>query len=237
MSVYITVATFTLPSELAVAKTKLESEGIESRVLNELTIQSHNFLSNAIGGVQLQVLESDFKLAYSILAEGGFIQMETPKKSIIQKKLESPIAQKRVKYALVVFVTLSILIVIIGISTTSRPIISEVLVSDEWCLEYVIANELKYHPKTLAPGISFSYAYRCNEFLRFTKDGNIEIPGFGTRALKGKWQVLNDQIVLSQMDTTNSIFEGTYSYELYASKLFLYSDYLEFVCTRIATTK
>jgi transketolase C-terminal domain/subunit len=40
MDDFITIATFVFPSELVVAKSKLESEGIECRVLDELTVQS-----------------------------------------------------------------------------------------------------------------------------------------------------------------------------------------------------
>ncbi len=47
------------PSELAVVKSKLESEGIECKVLDEHTVQVYNFLSQAIGGVRLQVAESN----------------------------------------------------------------------------------------------------------------------------------------------------------------------------------
>ena len=54
-----TIATFTYPAETFVIKSKLESEGIECFIKDELTIQSHNFLSNAIGGLKLQVNPND----------------------------------------------------------------------------------------------------------------------------------------------------------------------------------
>ena len=57
MSKFVTVATFTYPQEAYVIKSKLEAEGIVVFLKNELAIQTENFLSNAIGGVQLQIPE------------------------------------------------------------------------------------------------------------------------------------------------------------------------------------
>lgn len=65
----VTIATYNLPQQLIIAKAKLEANGIECFVKDELTAQVHNFLSNAIGGVKLQVLESDANKARKILLE------------------------------------------------------------------------------------------------------------------------------------------------------------------------
>ncbi len=63
------------PSELAVLRARLENDEIECRVLNELTVQVNPFYSNAIGGVQLQVKESDFQRATQILKDGRYINV------------------------------------------------------------------------------------------------------------------------------------------------------------------
>ena len=75
-----TICSFQLPHTAHLAKSKLESEGIEVQFKDEFTVQSHNFLSNAIGGIKLQVQEPDIKRATSILKDSGY-QME---KSIIK---------------------------------------------------------------------------------------------------------------------------------------------------------
>ena len=62
----VTLATFTYPTDLAIFRSRLESEGIECFVQDELTIQTHNLYSNAIGGVKLQVKESDAQKALEI---------------------------------------------------------------------------------------------------------------------------------------------------------------------------
>ena len=68
-----TIIIFTYPHEAYIARTKLESEGIEVRLLDEFTVQVHNFYSNAVGGVKLQVYEKDIVTAKKILTEGGYL--------------------------------------------------------------------------------------------------------------------------------------------------------------------
>ncbi|MEQ8908592.1 MAG: DUF2007 domain-containing protein [Vicingaceae bacterium] len=65
----ITIATYTLPHEMAIDRSKLEANNIPCFVKDEMTAQVHNFLSNAIGGVKLQVLEKDLEEAKAILAD------------------------------------------------------------------------------------------------------------------------------------------------------------------------
>ena len=69
-----TIITFTQPHEAHFAKGLLESEGIDTIIRDELTAQVNNFYSNAIGGVKLDVKESDFIQATSLLKEGGYIK-------------------------------------------------------------------------------------------------------------------------------------------------------------------
>ncbi|UTW65783.1 DUF2007 domain-containing protein [bacterium SCSIO 12643] len=71
---WITVHAFTYPHEAHIAKVKLESEGIEVRLLDELTTQVHNFYSNAIGGVKLQVKVGNEDTAKEILKEMHVIE-------------------------------------------------------------------------------------------------------------------------------------------------------------------
>lgn len=70
---FITVLTSQQPIQLAIIHGRLESEGIECFIMDELTIQVQPFYSNAIGGAKLQVHEKDLELANEILREGGYI--------------------------------------------------------------------------------------------------------------------------------------------------------------------
>jgi Zn finger protein HypA/HybF involved in hydrogenase expression len=71
---FITVLTVTFPHEVAVIRGRLEAEGITCFVKDEMTVQVNPFYSNAIGGVKLQVLESDLNQAVEILKETGYIK-------------------------------------------------------------------------------------------------------------------------------------------------------------------
>lgn len=112
MNDFITVAVFTLPTEMFVAKAKLESEDIRCRVLDELTVQSYNFISNAIGGIKLQVASSDIVRARTILEDGGFIMTEESEPSYIEKLLHNPRTIGRVKIIFYVLFAIIALIVL-----------------------------------------------------------------------------------------------------------------------------
>ena len=66
----VTLKTFTYPSEVDVLRAQLESEGIECFVQDELTALVYPF---AVGGVRLQIRESDIDKAKEILKDGGYI--------------------------------------------------------------------------------------------------------------------------------------------------------------------
>lgn len=93
---YTTVLTFTYPYEVVIVRGRLESEGIECFVQDELTVQVNPFYSNAIGGVKLQVRERDLKQAVEILKETGYLKDEDlqPDKGLGKKSLKSPKSDK-----------------------------------------------------------------------------------------------------------------------------------------------
>jgi len=64
---FVTILTFTYAHEAFISQSKLESEGVTSYLKDENTTQIYGFYSNAIGGVKLQVLESDVQKAIEIL--------------------------------------------------------------------------------------------------------------------------------------------------------------------------
>ena len=71
MNEFITIKTSTLVSDLAVAKSYLESENILCFIKNEHTAMLQPFFSN-YSGAQLQVLREDAEQAIKLLIEGGF---------------------------------------------------------------------------------------------------------------------------------------------------------------------
>ena len=66
---WVTIRSFTYPEEAYILRSRLEAEGINVNLLNELTVQSYNFISNAVGGVKLQVLREDLDRVRELLGE------------------------------------------------------------------------------------------------------------------------------------------------------------------------
>ena len=85
MDQWTTVLCFTLPHEAHLAKALLGSYDIDVMLLDELTVQTDNFISNAVGGIKLQVKDSHVKLALTVLEEGGYINHSAHKKIEIFK--------------------------------------------------------------------------------------------------------------------------------------------------------
>ena len=69
MACFTTIASYTDLSAAYLARAKLEHFGIQCFLSNEHTIGVHWFYSNALGGVELKVLEEDIPDAIKILTE------------------------------------------------------------------------------------------------------------------------------------------------------------------------
>ncbi len=66
---FVTIATFQYSSEALVVQGKLESENVETFLVDEYTVDTDPLVSNAIGGVKLQVHVNEFKKAEMLLKE------------------------------------------------------------------------------------------------------------------------------------------------------------------------
>ena len=66
----VTVASFSQAMEAHLSRARLESEGIECFISDEFTITNNWLFSNAIGGVKLNVRESDAQEALEVLQHG-----------------------------------------------------------------------------------------------------------------------------------------------------------------------
>ena len=64
----VTVDTFDMPTEAHLAKGLLEANGLTAFLADELTVGVAWHLSNAVGGIKLQVPETDVERATGILA-------------------------------------------------------------------------------------------------------------------------------------------------------------------------
>jgi hypothetical protein len=68
------VFTAIYPSEVYMAQSLLEADGLVTFLRDELTVQTHNFYSTAVGGVKLMVHGNDAARAIELLTAGGYIE-------------------------------------------------------------------------------------------------------------------------------------------------------------------
>jgi len=116
---FIQVATFTLPAELAVIRGRLEAEGIETQVKDELLVQTHNYYSNAIGGIKLLVRSDQVELTHEILESAGYKTTKTTAPSPTFQQLDAWTAElpglKKLPFV-IRFLVLSALLISLGIA-------------------------------------------------------------------------------------------------------------------------
>jgi hypothetical protein len=74
---WLTVASFWEPAEAHIARLKLESEEIDCMMLDENLIATYWGCASALGGVKLQVRESDLSRAQELLHRGQRIEEST----------------------------------------------------------------------------------------------------------------------------------------------------------------
>lgn len=65
----ITIARFQYTSEAIITQGRLEAEGVKTFLADSITIETDPLISNAIGGVKLQVWKEDEEKAKAILEE------------------------------------------------------------------------------------------------------------------------------------------------------------------------
>lgn len=76
MSDFVTVATFNYIHETVIIRARLDSEGILSRVSNEISMGLQPFFSPLNGGVRLEVNPEDAEEATRILKEAGYLDSQ-----------------------------------------------------------------------------------------------------------------------------------------------------------------
>lgn len=103
------LAVFEFSTEAHVTKSKLDSEGFTTMLMDEKTIDADPLVSNAIGGVKLLVHTKDFEKAVNIYNEIRVYQTDTNGEDIScptcgsHRILIAPIQRKNVFYMLFPF--------------------------------------------------------------------------------------------------------------------------------------
>jgi hypothetical protein len=106
---YKILAVFEYSTEAHVTKSKLDSEGFDTLLMDEKTIDSDPLISNAIGGVKLLVHKNDYEKAAVIYNEIRTYQKDENGRDILctncksNRVLIAPIQRKNVFYMLFPF--------------------------------------------------------------------------------------------------------------------------------------
>ncbi len=117
MNDYQLLANFTYPSDLVVVKSLLESHDIDCYVRDELTVQVHNFYSQAIGGIRLEVPKNKIELARELLINNRFQScLISPEKEFDKSENSTnSISFQFLKLSIRLIVILSILLIVVVI--------------------------------------------------------------------------------------------------------------------------
>ena len=83
----VTIWSFPYQHQMLIIRGRLEAEGIETFVQDELTIQIDPLYSNALGGIKLMVQQQDAERANEILAESGYVRKEEGLERELQARL------------------------------------------------------------------------------------------------------------------------------------------------------
>ena len=235
MDNFVTIMTFTHPTELAVLRTRLEADGIECLVLDELTAQVNPFYSNAIGGVKLQVKESDVPKTIEILKEGGYIKDEDLQPSKSFTKLDNatsrlPLLKNfRLELRLLIIVAVGVLVLTGIIYFATLPSTFERLTKQSWCVDQVTYNGKIFATNTVEQ-IQITGMGFCQESIYMRTNGTIILPGFNSHAAWGWWTLNDNSLQISQADTFDFVYNGLYDIDFSGSRLILKSNQTTLYC-------
>lgn len=226
----IIIASFQSQSQIAVVRSLLESEGIITWTKDELTIQSDNFLANAVGGIKLIIEADDAEKAKTLLIEGGFLPEDNFEPSKLDQYLNEGNRLESIKrvfwFGMGVLVAVSLSWIIY--QALNKPGPEEYLSSKDWCLDYLEVNGVAYTTDT-------QFAKRtlilgCSEKLLFAINGEVLMPGIESLAIPAHWTYANDSIEIQPLDPVATIYTGKFAVDLSNGNLVLSGDSVTFYC-------
>lgn len=213
MKDWIIILTFTYPHEAHLAKGKLESEGIDVQITDELTVQVYNFYSNAIGGVKLWIRKKDFQRANQILIDSGYIKPEQQIENKFLKWIDKfttgfPwIGKTILEIRLIAFIMTILILIATPIVLFSIPSKKEKLTKNSWCVDGIYYKGQELTPNTAGFRMVSEYE-NCSERMRFDKDGTVSFPGFDTFSASANWKIKKDSLIIYPPDTEEKLYSG-----------------------------
>jgi hypothetical protein len=217
---FITIKTTTYPHELLIIKSLLDAEGIEYFVKNENFVQTIPSLSNATGGVELQVYESDVEAALAILHSTGYLPTQNlpkPKYRAVFDNITQkiPLVKKLpVELRLYALIAIAIIILVPTVVLLQQPTTYETLINNTWCVDEVSYEGKTYIPYTL--GIRFEGAGFCNEEIELDENGYTRLPGFQSMGVNATWQYNNDRLCL-RADTFTHVYNKCFEVDIFSN--------------------
>ncbi len=228
MTNFVTILTLFHPTELYVAKSKLESFGIECLIVDELTTQINPVYSDAIGGVKLQVKENNVEEAIKLLKEGGYIKNDSLKVPGFFVKADTLISKIPLLNLLPFVFWLIILIAIVIVTLVSifyfatLPSTYENLTKHTWCVDRITYNDNDCPVNTISI-LQITGSGFCEENIGLRTNGMLTLPGLNSRMVLGNWKLKNDSLYIMQTDTFDFVYNGTYTIDFSDNKLILKS--------------
>ena len=231
MGDFVTVLTMSYPQQLYIIKGRLESEGIECFIKDELTVQSNNLWSNAVGGVKLQVQKQDVERALALLIELGYIKDQSKQLdnlfTTIDKKTALIPVIKNFNSANRIVLIILLLILLIGFISylIVKPSKRDMLIKQSWTVDKIYYKNKLVGPKTvgidkLPDGREIDYS-QIGESILFD-DNSLIFPGINTKIINGTWEFDGSNVVL-KVDTLMNIIDGSYKLDIVDEQLTLTS--------------
>ncbi|HTE00621.1 MAG TPA: DUF2007 domain-containing protein [Mucilaginibacter sp.] len=232
MADFVTVLTVMYPQQLWIIKGRLESEGIQCFVKDELTVQAYNLYSNAVGGVKLQVQQQDVAIAVEILTELGYIRDEPIKPDLltqIEKKKESIPFLKKVSVVHVIVITTLLFVALLttALYLIFRPSLAGLIVQNSWCVDRIDYMGKQIGPKTTGYFMRVTNNYGEADCLERIVLDNINhiitLPGINSNSISGNWKSVDNERIIISTDSLKNIFAGIYKGDISGEQLILKS--------------
>lgn len=218
-----------------VVRSRLEFEGIECFVKDELTIQVDNFYSNAIGGLELQVKTEDVENALFVLKEMGLVQndIKPRKKSHLIKLTDRIPILNRWPLSLRILILLPLILgpLIFFIQIKTQRSTSSLLLRTNWCVNTIEYNGSTIANNTIPESTIYSPYQPCETQMRIDDDYHIFIPTEGHKQIMGHILIRNDSVEIFGLDTLQKMYHHVFKVDATDSRLVLTSKTTKLWCT------
>ena len=232
----VTLITFNFMHDLAILKGRLEVDGIECFVKDEYTVTANPLYGPAVGGIKLQVRESDIENAKQILIELGYLSEQDKSIPNFWNWFERKTAQLPLiknlnlfKRFLLIIIVLSAAVVGIAFFIIS-PSLDEVLTQNTWCIDGISFNGRQLQPNSLGIRLIMRNEFDCSDNIKFNTEHRVIFPGINTYEVRANWKIIGKTIFINHVDTLDDIYGGTFNIYLSGTNMVLESTH-----TRITT--